>query len=191
MVKKSDVTKRRILDAASQEFARYGIAGARVDRIAADASVNKNLLYVYFGNKIGLFEVVYEQAIGELLEAVPFDADDLPGYAGALFDFYQQRPHLLRLARWFALEGAVELSAAPGLESTIEKATALAAAQAAGKVDAGMSSAAMLALILNIAATWSDGSPEGTAGPGGDDVQATRRRAIMLVVSRLTTPQSA
>jgi AcrR family transcriptional regulator len=44
----------RILAAASLEFARHGFAGARVERIAAAAGVNKQLLFHYFGSKRGL-----------------------------------------------------------------------------------------------------------------------------------------
>ncbi|MEV4894943.1 helix-turn-helix domain-containing protein, partial [Nonomuraea sp. NPDC055795] len=48
---RAEATKSRILQAATAEFAAYGFAGARVDRIAQAASVNKNLIYVYFTNK--------------------------------------------------------------------------------------------------------------------------------------------
>jgi AcrR family transcriptional regulator len=44
-------TTRRIFNAAVVEFAAEGIAGARVDRIAANADSNKALIYSYFGNK--------------------------------------------------------------------------------------------------------------------------------------------
>jgi len=44
----------RILAAAGVEFARHGYAGARVERIAAAAGVNKQLLFHYFGSKNGL-----------------------------------------------------------------------------------------------------------------------------------------
>ena len=46
--------RERIISAATQEFARHGFAGARVDRIAAAAGVNKQLLFHYFGSKGGL-----------------------------------------------------------------------------------------------------------------------------------------
>ena len=46
--------RERILSAATLEFARHGFAGARVDRIAAAAGVNKQLLFHYFGSKGGL-----------------------------------------------------------------------------------------------------------------------------------------
>lgn len=49
-------TKRRILEAALGEFAELGVAGARVDRIAERAGVNKALLYYYYGKKQHLYE---------------------------------------------------------------------------------------------------------------------------------------
>ncbi len=51
-------TRRRILDAASREFARHGFAGARVDEIARRAGVNKALLYYHVGNKQALYTAV-------------------------------------------------------------------------------------------------------------------------------------
>ena len=48
----------RILAAAEKEFAKYGSAGARVDRIATAAGVNKQLLFHYFGSKAGLLQAV-------------------------------------------------------------------------------------------------------------------------------------
>ncbi len=56
------VTRRRILEAATTEFAAKGLAGARVDEIARCACVSKRMLYHYFGNKEALWLVVLEQA---------------------------------------------------------------------------------------------------------------------------------
>lgn len=52
----------RILAAAKNEFAAYGLAGARVDRIAAEAGANKRMLYYHVGNKEDLYLVVLEGA---------------------------------------------------------------------------------------------------------------------------------
>jgi AcrR family transcriptional regulator len=52
----------RILEAAKQEFADYGLAGARVDRIAAKADANKRMLYYHVGNKEDLYLAVLEGA---------------------------------------------------------------------------------------------------------------------------------
>ena len=52
--------QERILKAATAEFARHGLGGARVDRIAERAGANKRMLYYYYGNKEALFLAVME-----------------------------------------------------------------------------------------------------------------------------------
>ena len=59
----------RILAAALEEFARYGLGGARVDRIAARAGANKRMLYYYFGNKEELFLTVLESRYAHIRRA--------------------------------------------------------------------------------------------------------------------------
>ena len=97
-------TKRRLLDAACVEFARHGLAGARVDRIAEQAKANKRLIYAYYGNKEQLFDTVVVDFLGVLADAVPFAAEDLAGYAGALFDYLAEHPAMVRLTMWKLLE---------------------------------------------------------------------------------------
>ena len=63
MIEKRTQTRSRktleaILDAATEQFARKGYEGARVDDIARQASVNKASLYYHFGDKSGLYEQV-------------------------------------------------------------------------------------------------------------------------------------
>src|SRR5260370_14806994 len=79
-------TKKRLLDAATNEFAQRGIAGARVDRIADLAACSKPLIYDYFGNKDQLFDAVYDALVVAFMQDVPIDSSDLTGYAGGLFD---------------------------------------------------------------------------------------------------------
>ena len=55
-------TRQRILDAALAEFAAHGLAGARVDEIAARSGANKRMLYAHFGSKEELWLVVLERA---------------------------------------------------------------------------------------------------------------------------------
>ncbi|HEX7053226.1 MAG TPA: TetR/AcrR family transcriptional regulator [Burkholderiales bacterium] len=62
-------TRQRILDAATAEFARHGLGGARVDRIAAGAGANKRMLYYYFGSKEDLFLAVLEAAYERIRSA--------------------------------------------------------------------------------------------------------------------------
>lgn len=55
----SEDTRARILKAAEQEFSAKGYDGARVDKIAAAARVNKALIYYYFGSKRKILEALY------------------------------------------------------------------------------------------------------------------------------------
>ena len=62
-------TKQRILASATAEFARYGLGGARVDRIATRAGANKRMLYYYFGDKEGLFLAALEDRYAHIRNA--------------------------------------------------------------------------------------------------------------------------
>ena len=62
MPRDAEQTRKRILDAATVEFARKGLGGARVDEIAARSKSNKRMIYHYFGSKEDLFTAVLETA---------------------------------------------------------------------------------------------------------------------------------
>src|SRR3954447_20244441 len=59
-------TRRKLLAAARREFAENGLAGGRVDEIAARAGVNKQLVYHYFGDKDALYLAVLEWVYEEI-----------------------------------------------------------------------------------------------------------------------------
>jgi TetR/AcrR family transcriptional regulator len=59
-------TRQKLLTAARREFAASGLAGARVDEIAARAGVNKQLVYHYFGDKDALYLAVLEWVYDEI-----------------------------------------------------------------------------------------------------------------------------
>jgi AcrR family transcriptional regulator len=54
--------KRDILNVALAEFAEKGLAGARVDEIAAKTSTSKRMIYYYFTDKEGLYRAALEEA---------------------------------------------------------------------------------------------------------------------------------
>jgi AcrR family transcriptional regulator len=60
-----------ILDSALAEFAAHGYHGARIERIAASARANKQLIFHYFGSKDGL----YEAAVARVFSAAPAPGD--------------------------------------------------------------------------------------------------------------------
>jgi TetR/AcrR family transcriptional regulator len=58
-------TRERILAAALNEFAEHGLAGARVDRIATRAGINKAMIYYHFDSK----QALYDHTLMAMMEA--------------------------------------------------------------------------------------------------------------------------
>ncbi|MGC0313608.1 AcrR family transcriptional regulator [Kitasatospora acidiphila] len=96
-------TRARLLAAARTEFAEHGMGGARVDRIASSAGVNKERIYGIFGSKEKLFAAVVAEAFGDHAVRVGLPGADLGEYAGRIFDFHRDNPELTRLMLWEAL----------------------------------------------------------------------------------------
>ncbi|GAA2490630.1 TetR/AcrR family transcriptional regulator [Winogradskya humida] len=173
----ADGTRKRILAAATEDFAEHGIAGARVDRIAARAEVAKAQIYAYYGDKLALFRAVFNQNAAVLVEATPFTPDDLPGYAVGLYNGTMDRPDLIRLLTWARLEGVP-----PNLDDDAwqEKLDQVAAAQTAGVVTPDISPANILAMLAGVALSWSAVAPM-VLPPSADD---EHRAALRLVIER-------
>ena len=74
---RADQTRARILEAATNEFSANGLAGARTERIAEAAGVNKALLYYYFEGKESLYaaaiEAVAESVLASSIAALSAD----------------------------------------------------------------------------------------------------------------------
>jgi len=66
---RADQTRARILDAATREFSANGLAGARTERIAEAASVNKALIYYYFRSKDALYAAALETVAARMAVA--------------------------------------------------------------------------------------------------------------------------
>ena len=150
-------TKARILDAGLREFARYGLAGARVDRIAESARANKRSIYVHFGNKEQLFDLVVAHALAEMAAAVPFTAKDLADYAGRLFDYLLAHPHVLRLTTWAQLERPEPTP--EQIAAYRPKVADIAAAQESGSISNHAAPADVLALTISLTTAWANASP--------------------------------
>ena len=74
-------SRGRILDAALGEFSAHGLAGARMEQIAAAAAVNKALLYYYFESKEQLYIAVLEM-VSERMRENLMAVFELPASAG-------------------------------------------------------------------------------------------------------------
>ncbi|SDL42038.1 DNA-binding transcriptional regulator, AcrR family [Nonomuraea maritima] len=186
-VRDAAATRARLLQAATSEFATYGIAGARIERIGAAANANKALIYTYFGNKDQLFDAVMDAHVARILDQVPFTPDDLPGYAGRLFDFLVANPQQVRLATWLRLERGRTEREPEGLGASVRrKIDALAEAQAAKRVAAEFTAEDLLAFTLALATAWVPASPTAPADLTPDQLD-TRRTAVVEAVRRLTS----
>ncbi|WIX76513.1 TetR family transcriptional regulator [Amycolatopsis carbonis] len=174
----SDATRARLLEAAHDEFVERGLAGARVDRIAAAASANKQAIYAYYGSKNALFDAVLDARLGVLADLVPFTPDDLPAYIGALFDYLVAEPTVMRLMQWKALERP-EASAAE-VRAHVDKAAEISTAHG---IDAEQG-IDVLMLTLALAQSWNLTPPE-IRSPGGRD-SAARLKRHRAAVSRAT-----
>jgi AcrR family transcriptional regulator len=96
--------RKRILEAATAEFARFGLSGARVDRIAEVAGANKRMLYYHVGNKEKLYLEVLETEYERIRSAerelnleklAPIDA--LLELLKFTWDYYLQHPEFMAL----------------------------------------------------------------------------------------------
>ncbi|BAH48639.1 TetR/AcrR family transcriptional regulator [Rhodococcus opacus] len=100
-------TKRLLLEAGAEEFSAFGLAGGRVDRIAAKAGVNKERIYQYFGKKEAFFSAVVESELTASLDAVELSGEGVSAvadYAGRRFDYQRSHPAFTRLLFWEGLE---------------------------------------------------------------------------------------
>jgi AcrR family transcriptional regulator len=185
-MRNAEATRERILEAALAEFSAYGIAGARVDRIAQAAGCNKNLIYIYFEDKETLFTTVLMKHLMRVHEEQPFTPDDLPGFAGRLFDWAMANPDLMRLLAWSTLEqkGNGSAERAGALRGKIAK---LAAAQNAGQVGSDFPADFLVTAIMSISMAWSVASPFGPSlDPTLSESPAKLRKGVVEAVRLLT-----
>ncbi len=105
-------TRAAILEAAGRIFAEAGLAGARIDAIAAAAGINKAMLYYYFKSKDGLYRAVLERNVEEF-HRLGDEALSSEGSAGSIvlryvsthFNFIGARPYYARLFQRLIMAG--------------------------------------------------------------------------------------
>ena len=203
----ADETRRRILAAATAEFAEHGLAGARVDRIAAAAACSKERLYAHYGDKESLFTAVLNASFAHLGEAASADFASVEDFAVAVFDHLVDNPANQRLLAWARLEQRHDWAASFGvlesvratsvghLERLVGASQAVDATAATGQPDASAASARsaeappwapddLFALVLAIASAWVQlpGLPDDQ--PRTPDVDA-QRAIVRVAVGRL------
>ncbi len=181
----------RIVAAAREEFSRRGYSGARMDRIAKAAGVNKQLLFYYYHSKRGLFQTVLKRGVSELESALT----TIPAASGrplarlhvvlsAQFEFLADHPDLVTL-----LGHAERVDAAPFAPAIRRLVVLLAEGQGLGQVrdDLDPHLAAAQALVLMIGYLRLESLIAASAPPLGADESTLRERwkraAVELVVN--------
>lgn len=106
---RSDQTRQNILTAAENLFSQLGLYGARIDEIAAEAGVNKRMIYEYFGNKETLYKIVLERVYQRLNDseeeiircAETADAENaIRSLVHTYFVFLRDNPSYVRMVMW-------------------------------------------------------------------------------------------
>lgn len=180
--------REQILAAARSEFARYGFAGGRIDRIASAASASKERLYAHFGDKEALFREVLAVDVAEFFQAVQMRPDAVPEFVGDVFDVNVRRPEHHRMVAWAHLEGLTLAEPTADGQPLPELAIAtIAEAQAAGYVDPSWDPRDLLVTLFGIALAWAHW-PDPAAASTSAAVLAHRRAAAIEAAARVVSP---
>ncbi|MDR7184399.1 AcrR family transcriptional regulator [Microbacterium trichothecenolyticum] len=184
----AEATRARILRAAIAEFATVGLAGGRIDRIAAQAESNVRMIYAYFGNKSGLFDAAVRTAVEDMAAAVPPTPSALAEWAGRLFDYHRADPTALRVSLWAQLERP-QIAAEP-MEAYLAKTLTVSSETGGARraID-------LLVIVYAIAQAWIV-TPRGLLSADGADPDdpvrvAQHRDAVVAAVAAITRPQGS
>ena len=128
VVRNPEASRAKILDAARIEFVTHGLSGGRVDRIAEQSGVNKNLIYHYFGSKDALYLAVLERIYADL-RARQQDQDlrGLPPVEGMkrlvsnTFDHFVATPDLIRLMSIENIHYAEHLKSSSSTKALVQR----------------------------------------------------------------------
>lgn len=182
----AQATRERILDAAFTEFAGAGLAGARIDRIAARAKCNKSLIFVYFENKAALFEAVVGKELGRIDSEVGPSTKDALELAAELFDFAMGNPNSMRLLAWYRLEAEAAWQSKATMLPFKQNAE-LAAGSRARHTEDPLPANFLPAAIIALSTAWSQANLIGhVLTSSGDHNPAHLREMVLEGVRRLT-----
>ncbi|OCB11424.1 TetR family transcriptional regulator [Mycolicibacterium porcinum] len=179
-----------ILSAARAEFARYGLAGARIDRIARAAHASKERLYAHFGDKETLFREVFAADAAEFFQSVTLRPDAVPEFVGDIYDLVGRRPEHLRMITWAQLEGfSLDEPEAGGAPAHAQAVAAIQAAQADGHVDPAWDPTDLIAMLFGIGLAWAH-LPHPDVATDDPAVLASRRAAAVEAAARVVAHQT-
>ncbi|MGL1890510.1 MAG: TetR/AcrR family transcriptional regulator [Spirochaetaceae bacterium] len=124
---KGEITKKRILDAATLEFSQHGFEGSRIARIAENAQTNKERIYANFKNKENLFSHVwretYQLIVDEDQSFFSLKEEDIPKMGEIILkkymEFHETHPLFWRIFAWKNLVSDGDNTVIEGLKSPV------------------------------------------------------------------------
>jgi AcrR family transcriptional regulator len=194
-----DPVVRDILGVALREFSLYGLAGARVDAIAAQTKTSKRMIYYHFGSKEGLYEAVLaygfisirrdNEAALDLLE--PMQA--MLAFASDAFDVHADNPDFVHLVMQENLRDAASLRKPSTIQGTnaiglnaVER--ILARGKASGVMRQDLTAldvyANTIAMCFHFTSNRASFSTIFGLDGNSDAYRQTRRKAILDAVAR-------
>jgi len=188
----TEETRRRLKQAATEEFAAHGLHGTTVDAIAKRARINKERLYNYFGSKEQLFATVLADELAQIAAAVPLDSlreEDIGEWAGRAYEYHANHPQLIRLLHWEALAYGDRniVDEEQRTSSYRQKTDAFAQAQSEGTLSQELDPDHLLFLILAISSWWwavPQLARMITSAPTGNQAEQARRRTTVIDAAR-------
>src|ERR1700761_228948 len=181
----------RILNAAMREFAKYGFAGARVERIVSRADVSPRSLYYHFDSKRGLYDAVRQRLSSQHFEDFVRGVTDEPLVDRLLANIdVAMTPRWqiwARMLMWEALDGGA--GSAPYPEGTVPgDLLAIRAAQERGEIDPDLDPH-VLTLAFIAVTFWPTMFPQSTKrlteDMPKDELLRARKDLVRALVRRL------
>lgn len=123
-MKKSEITKQKILCASEKAFSEKGFYGARVDEIAEASGVNKRMIYQYFGNKeelyVAILDTVYSRLAESEKELLDKECDSVEMIKSVIrnyFEFLSNNESFVKMVMWENLNKAYYLKKSDAFKS--------------------------------------------------------------------------
>lgn len=177
--------RSEIIAAARAEFAQFGLAGARIDRIARSANASKERLYAHFGDKEALFRHVVAADATEFFGAISVRADAVAEFAGDIYDLATRMPEHFRMITWARLEGIrLDEPEIDGRNIRDRDAAVIAAAQDAGLVDRRWPPQQLLVMLFGIGTAWASWPTDPPNFPSVNRAAAVEAAARILAPHR-------
>lgn len=186
-----EATRERILVATLKELVTYGPGGARVNRIATADRASTERLYAYFPSKGALFAAAIDKVMSEVTPELDMTGDDLPGYAGRLFDLFLSHPEYARMDDWLGDQPDANDRRVKTYQPKVDE---IRQSQLEGHINPDVDPVSLFHAVYELARSMAHPGPAMTqlarenTQPNSPEA---RRRMVVELVTLLATPYNA